>query len=805
MQKLLINILFFFSLPTIIQAQATIKGIILENTNDAIPYSIVTLKQISNAPQSPNYSTFSDSLGVFYFTKVSLGNYVIEAAALGFTTFSQSIIIDKDSVTIEPIQLTATSNNLSSVTIIARKRIFEKKIDRLIFNIENSPIATSSTIWEALPKISGVRTTSNGNITANGKSVNIYINNRPMRLSPEEVNEFLKNLPANNTARIEVITNPPASYEAQSGAIINIIDKKNLNDGVYATLRSAATFATYPKYTESCNFSIKNDKLNLFGHYIYGNDKDLTLENGYVKYPNNYWDIAKRRISKRQTHDTRVGIIYQLAKKHVMGAVIEGYNRAGNIDMNAQTDVFNQPKNKIDSMLSTHNFGNNTNFNYAFNVNYTGELDTNGRSITTDFDYAAYKDSKIRYVLSNTFLPNNNQLSSFDIRQQPLQNIYIYTFKTDYTQPISIADVTYNAAMGIKFVHLNTANNVLFEQKNGLNYQKDITRSNDFKYNETVQAIYLNLSGSIGKWETQLGIRGENTHIIGNSVTLGQINDNTYFKLFPSLFLQRVIKENHTLSFSYSRRINRPRYSQLNPFRSYSSPFYYYEGNPFLLPEDIHSIDIGYSFSDKYVASLLYNNVSLVNTEVTIQDNTKNILVNTYKNLEKSAFVGIALSANNELTTWWDMNASIQLLRRNEIGIFLDKNFNRHLWYQYLSINNSFTLSQDKTFKGELNAWYGGASIQGINNLGQNWELSFGLRKTFHNKRGRFGILLNDIFYTNIERSEATFGNQYNGNLLRNDTRSISFNLSYLFGNSKVKKNDVRPTSNEEERKRAIQ
>lgn len=805
MQKQLIIVFLFFLIHNTIQAQATIKGSIEENGNDAIPYSIVTLKQISNQPKSSSYSTFSDSLGIFYFTKVSFGNYVIEATALGFTPFSKSIVVDKDGITIEPIYLMPNTTNLSSVTIVAKKRIFEKKIDRLIFNIENSPIATGTTIWEALPKIPGVRTTSNGNITANGKSVSIYINNRPMRLSPEEVNEFLKNLPANNTAKIEVITNPPASYEAQSGAIINIIDKKTLNDGIYATLRSAATFATYPKYTESCNFSIKNDKLNLFGHYIYGNDKDLTLENGYVKYPNNYWDITKRRITKRKTHDARIGITYQLAKKHVVGAVIEGYNRAGNIDMNAQTEVFNQPKSKIDSTLSTHNFGTNKNFNYAFNVNYIGELDTNGRSITTDFDYATYNDSKIRYVLNNTFSHNNNQLSSFDIRQHPLQNIHIYTLKADYTQPITITTVKYTASMGIKFVHLSTINNVLFEQKNGLNYQKDATRSNDFKYDEAVQAMYFNLSGSIGKWETQLGVRGENTHITGNSVTLGQINDNTYFKLFPSLFLQRVIKENHTLSFSYSRRINRPRYSQLNPFRSYSSPFYYYEGNPFLLPEDIHSIDIGYSFADKYIATLLYNNVSLVNTEITIQDNTKNILVNTYKNLDNSAFVGIALAANNEFNNWWDMNASIQVLRRNEIGIFLDKNFNRHLWYQYLSINNSFTLSQDKTLKGEINAWYGGASIQGINNLGENWELSFGLRKTFHNKRGRFGVLLNDIFYTNIERSEAIFGNQHNGNLLRNDTRSISFNLSYMFGNSKVKKNDVRPTSNEEERKRAMQ
>jgi Outer membrane protein beta-barrel family/Carboxypeptidase regulatory-like domain len=789
-------------LPKILFSQTKITGKITETNGKPIEFATVGLFRTTDKTLITN--TFSDSLGVFELNNVPTGNYDLTVELVGFEKIKQPLTIETQAnLTLETIKMTPSVQDLKTVTITARKPVIERKIDRLVYNAENSITAAGSTTWDLLAKIPSVRTTFDGGISASGKGVQVYLNDRPLRLSMEEVAEMLSNLPAEDVQKIEIITNPPARYDAQGGAIINIVTKKGRNLGWNGTLRGSYTQATYPKGSFGGGFNYRNDKLNVFGNYSHGRRTDLKTETEYFDYISSYWTNGKTIVRNSRGHNYRAGLDYNLGKNHVIGLLLDGSNRQGDSWMDSQTFAQNAAQTRTDSTLTTRSDGTNKGFNYALNANYKGQLDTNGRSINVDVDFAPYQSQRLLFINNKTQLPNGNASNFlFDTRQEPTQDISIFTAKIDFNTPLSILGKKYAFETGLKTARIQTQNDVIFSNRFNGNFQKDAERSNEFDYTERIQAAYINLNGSLGKWEIQLGLRGEYTQTRGQSLTLNQLVERDYSQIFPTVYLQRNLSENHQVSLYYGKRIERPDYWRLNPAKSYTSPFTYLEGNPFLQPAFNHSVDLQYAFRQKYMVSLIYNHTLDYMTNITVQDNANRLNVNTQANTDNSRSWGFSVVAPLSIGGFWEVNNYLQVTHKQEKSAFLGSAFDYKIWNAYFSSNHSWVLSKDKTWKAELNAWYVSAGIQATFRLESNWALDMGIKKSFADNRANLSLNFSDLFYSNFYRINVNYLNQRNGFVERNDTRSAAVSFSYKLGNTKVKEARRRQTSSDDEKKR---
>jgi hypothetical protein len=431
-------------------------------------------------------------------------------------------------------------------------------------------------------------------------------------------------------------------------------------------------------------------------------------------------------------------------------------------------------------------------------------LDTNGRSLNIDMDFSPYQNDRLQFVDNITqHFKTQTATSNFNIRQNALQNISIYSAKLDYNHPLS---KKWTLETGLKWAQIQNKNDLDFRYKTANDYVSDPIRSNGFEYKESIAAAYLNANGNLGKyWTIQMGFRGENTQLEGFSPTLQSSFQRRYFKLFPSFFLQRSMGENHQVNLYYGMRIERPDYWRLNPFKYYTSPFSYLEGNPYLRPHYIHATELSYTFQQKYTFALMYNHTVDYFTNITVQDNTSRVVTNTQANLDNSINYGVYASIPLSIGGFWESNNYAQVTGKREKSDFLNNRFDYQILNLYAASNNAFVLSKDKTWKAELNIWYVTDGLQGIYRVNGNWAMDLGIKKSLWKSKATITLNLNDIFYTNYWTLNVDYAGQKNGFVERNDTRQFSLSFAYKFGNSKIKEARQRKTSNEAERSRANQ
>ncbi|MET0393094.1 MAG: outer membrane beta-barrel family protein, partial [Chitinophagaceae bacterium] len=744
----------------------------------------------------------SDSAG-FFETTVPAGNYHIEVSLIGYKTYSQDITT---SANLLLIVLERDEKMLQTVTLQTKKPLVERKLDRIIFYLQNSITASSGTAWDALGKAPGVRATMDGSITVNGKSAVIYLDDRLLRLSGEDLSNFLKNYPAENIIRIEVIPNPSARYDAQGGAVIHLVTKKILTGGLNATLTGAYTQATYGSYRSGLNFNYRHGKWNFYGNYGYNRTRKAYRETDFILFeaPGSYayWDGRKNGWRKSSSHTYKAGVDYTIGRNKTIGFLIDGTNSTRDRDTRVQTVIYNGYNSMLDSFLKTSNYTKGTASQYAFNLNYKGTLDTAGKkSLNMDFDYAPFKSKRIQDVLNSSYLPDGSLLPAvFDINSNALQDITIFSGRLDYARPL---DEKWTMEAGVKYSSISSRNTLFFYNKNGNNSVLDPAKSNAFNYLEKISALYASFTGSWKSIAIQAGLRGEYTRTSGNSVTLQSITRNNYFRLFPTLFADYTFSPDHQLSLYYGQRISRPDYWRLNPFRFYSSPYTYLEGNPYLQPARIREIELGYTFRKQYSINLFYRNTRDYFSNITVQDNEKKIFYDTQQNLEKSMETGVYCSAPWSPWTWWEMNYFVQASYKQEKSGYLGGSYDYSTFFLYGSATESFILSSKHGWKAELTAWYASRGIQGIYKLGSNFDVSFGVRKTISKGKGSLQLSVADIFYSNYYRIRVNYLNQRNGFNERSDTRSVTLNFSYNLGQKKIASARKRNTSNEEEKKRA--
>ncbi|WP_162235774.1 TonB-dependent receptor [Pedobacter sp. Leaf216] len=772
-------------------AQIKLSGIITDQEDKTLPY--VTVKIIS-AKNQVNY-TQTDSAGLYHFNNLRAGKYVIAYSVINYKAENRALTLNAD--TIINIQLNASLNALKDVQIDAKKVLIEKKIDRTIFNAEHSVSAIGTDALELLAKVPGVRVL-NDKVSLVGKGeVNVMINDKLVVLSGDELSNYLKSIPSANISKIEIITNPPAKYDAQgNNGLINILMKKVANNGFKGSINTALTKASYFTASTGANLSYRENKITVSANLNFRKGSLVPFEQSDVFYPTQTWNIVNKDRNFRTVPSGQVGIDYQASPKTVLGLSYNGGLTNFHSEENIKTKVYNKTGN-LDSVLNADANAIIESHYHSANIYLKQNLDSTGKQLTVNGDWFTYVDDKSRFFNNTSYFQSGLIIpgSFAEYLSTSKQNIDLYTLKADIDLPYK----TFKVSFGTKLSMIKNQSDLAFYQFRNTVYEVDPAQSNVFNYQENTQALYINYNKTSKQWDFQAGLRGEYTQVDGKSAD--DQNRNKYFRLFPTVYLVYRANDKNTFSINYGRRINRPAYRKLNPFRWYNNQYAYAEGNPFLQPSYNDNIEISHSYKSLLTTSLSFsytangfNDINFINVATNIQS-AKPVNFITGYHYQLSNMVNLNpvkwLESINQLDVYYDIsNSNIPETQNNLKG-----------FGAYFSSLNQFAFNQSKTILGEASFWYQFASVDGLNRNKSQYNVDLGIKALLFHKKMQVAISATDVLKTNQYRYSSLINDikqEYNNYY---DSRQLRITFRYNFGNDKIKQQD-RKLGNEEERRR---
>ncbi|MES2873707.1 MAG: TonB dependent receptor [Bacteroidota bacterium] len=803
-KKLLIVVALVSSTTVMSQtfSEGVIKGNLIDASQNGPVSSTVVLKR---APDSSLYKTaLSDKLGYFIFNGVLKGLYILEVKSLGYETNTiKNLLIDETKSVLEfkDLQLLPRSMVLNEVTVKAEVPFIERTNDRIIVNIENQITMEGNSMLEVMDKLPGVQVNQDGQITLNGKSgVSIFIDGRATHLSQRDVANLLRGTTSATVQKVEIMSNPSADFDASnSGGVINIIRKKNKNDGLSGNINLRYGQWRYAKYNGGLNLAYKKGKFNFFLNNSYdfndtyrASDAITDLFNQNILTAEYISDNYHRRTFK--TYSSTFGIDYTLSKKTSLSLLTQGYFSLFDNTSESFSDIFNSAKIKNAGYGFLNNSLDHTN-NYSSSLRLTHTLDTTGKKFTIDGDYATYFNNSDQFI-SNAI---NNALgvivSNSDILLDQNGKLNIYSGKFDYYHPVS---KTLSLSTGMKSSFIFSTNKSDFyniiSQKNTI----DMLNSNHFDYSENINAIYLHLNKTYKKLSAQIGLRGEYTRGQGQQLLTGEDVTQNYFKLFPSTSFGYKINQNNRINLKFSKRIDRPAYANLNPLQRFINSTNYTQGNPELKPQIAYNAELAYSFKNAYFITASYSRYIKFISNWIFTDAGNTITVSKPVNFRNFDFYNVDISHTKKLSAWLSTSNSLTLYYR----IFKGSN-NYKLdggsapSFFYFSNNN---LRFNDKVSGEVSFRYFHKSSDGLTSYNTRNNLSVGLRSLLFNKQGSISLNISDIFFMDNFKWITTTEKVNEHWDVKNETRAVRLNFSYRFG--KTQSNARANTGSDEEKRR---
>lgn len=804
--SLLASFLLLFTLSTGF-AQILTRGTVNGQVGSAAgkPLEFTTMMLLKAKDSTLVKGAISDVDGKYAFENVGAGNYLVAAQQIGYRkTYSVPFTLDEahPTASVPALAMSDETKSLTEVKVVAQKPFIEQQVDRTVMNVENSIVASGNTALEVLEKAPGVTIDrQNDQIQLKGKAgVIVYIDGKQTYLSQQEVSNLLKNTPSDNIASIEIITNPGSKYDAAGNSgIINIKMKKNKNFGTNGTFIIGTGYGwvnslvgardDLPKFNTSLNLNHREGKVNVFGNYSYVNRQSAQTNEINRAIPYNgkttYFDQYSFRPNQFVGHSYKAGLDYFLSNKSTIGVLFNGFSNDWR--SNGQNNTFISDQNRqLTSRPTTKTDAREYMSNVTGNVNYKYDFDGKGREWTLDADYVHYGGQN-RNDLSTVYYNPDNTLNrpSQDVRNNMPSVINILAFKTDYVHPMKNGS---KFEAGLKSSFVDADNNTIYDtlQQETRQWLFDASRSNQFKYNENINAAYINYAGKVGKLKIQTGLRAEHTHSTGTSVTLNQTVDRNYLNLFPTVFLSRQLDTNNVLNLSYSRRIDRPDYQNLNPFVFYLDPYTYQKGNPFLRPQYTNSVELTHVFKGAFSTTLGFSRTTdFINQETPRQIAAQNITYVTPENLGHLDNLSLNMSFPVPVTKWWRMQNNISTYYQNYQTVYSDTPYQVKLVAFNLYTSNNFTLS--KTLSAEVSGWYNSASQYGFYRAQPMGAFSIGVQKKLMDGKANLKLNVNDPFWMNQFRGRAMVQDIDFRVGSRWESRRIMLTFTYRFGNQNVK------------------
>lgn len=794
--KLTVIILIFFS--TNLFSQIKISGQINDEKNNPIEFIEI---QLQNSDSIIVKSEITNIEGKFTIT-TEKGNYNLIVKQLGKIINQQKIIIDNN-LNLGVINVISNQNQIKEVVITSKKKLIERKIDRLIFNVENSISASGSDALEALKITPGIRV-QNETISMIGKSsMAVMVDDKIMQLSGDDLINYLKTISSDNIKSIEVITTPPAKYDAEGNSgLINIKLKKAKPDSWSSTIRSSYKQGRYGTTNLGSNFSYQKNKISLLADLSGLNGATIYENNITYSYPNQFWKAELRKKTNSKSLSSVFNLDYKINKKTKIGFQYLGnFAKPKENDYNT-TNVYNSNQSDIQKSLNTFGINNSKASNHSLNFNLLNKFDDNGKQFTIDVDYFSFNNDKNNPFNSQNIDYITSQFTSNFVDNTSNQKVNNFSFKVDFTMPYKWANLEY----GGKLSFTDTDSNInadFYDTTLGTN-NLYLAQTNIFNFKENTQSLYLSSNKKIGKkWETKVGLRLENTQTIGFSETINQTNKNNYTKLFPTLYVSYEINDNNSLSFNASRRINRPTYGYLNPARWYQNLNSYTEGNPFLQPYYIKNFEFSHSYKDLFTTSISYAKVNNSTTQLTIHEVQNSIETQIFirGNFYDQSYLSFKEDVNFSFSKWWKVYGNITAIysKTDTNSIYLLPTYSG--WYGAVSTTNTFTLNSSKTTLADCSFWYDIPNDSGIYTKNSISNLSFSVKKLLLDKKLTISLNANNILGTDRQTLKSVSGNVLQSFRQYYDSQYVRLSVSYKFGSSKVNVNQKK-VGNQEEKQR---
>lgn len=788
----------------LLNAQSKITGELLDNNNEAIIYANVLLQSEDNTTLVKAETTDAD--GKFTIAGIPAGSYNVAISYVGLADELIPVnLADGEEKNLGTIAMKASSVELETAVITAKRAMVEVKPDRTVFNIQGTINSTGDNALQLMRKAPGVLVDNNNNISVLSRSgVMIYVDGKRLPLSGEQLSNYLSAIPADQIDRMDIITNPGAKYEAEGNAgIIDIRMKKNKSHGANGTISGAYGIGVYPTANASITGNYRNSLMNTFAtvgvsdNRSFNNLDFTSYQNGVIVEESN------NIVNDNNNLNLRLGTDFYVAPNHIVGFLVEHMNGNGKARSKNGSNIKSQSSSTvIDSILRANNRTDVESDNTTANINY--RYDNKKNSINIDLDYGQYDNASSTYQPNLYYDTNENFLSGVVSAYDSPRKINIYTGKIDYETELGKGRL----GIGSKYSEVRTDNTFEFYDVINDARQLNNIKSNRFEYDEKVTAGYINYNTQLSqKIGMAAGVRVEHTKSDGvltpyDSSLQEPPVDQSYTDLFPTVGLTYQAAPMHAFNLNYGRRINRPDYNVLNPFREQLSELSFSRGNPFLKPEIVNNVELGYTYAYRYNFKLGY---SLTTDQITRligpdESDPRAGFIN-WDNLAEQRVISANFSAPISITPKWNayltVNGShIDNQATYDNGAVIDLQAWTYSFFQ----QHTFTLPNK--FAAELSGWFSGPGIWGgVFEYETTWSLNLGLSRKFLNDQLNVRLSAQDLFYESGWSGESKFNGLTSTGMGSYDSRRVNLSVSYNFGNKNVKSRK-RKTGMDDESKR---
>jgi len=773
------------------RAQVTIKGKLTDSTGNAgIGYASITL--LAGSDSSRVKAALSDTSGFFEFTAVHPGNYTLSISSPAYISLYRPVeaLPGHPMIDLGVVRLTSQSRTLQSVIVVGEKSAIQYRSDKMILQVAgNSLYKTASNVFDVVRKAPGVSENPDGTLLVSGRNTPvIFIDGKPVPMSAEEQQNYLNSLSPDLVESIDIISNPSSRYDAQYKAIIDIKLRRDQSLGWQGNISSNYRQNDYAAFDNNGQLTFKTKKwlYTLRSGYLEG---DVPYEYKALQHQANTNYMATNTVRKTGLHNfnAQLAVEYVIKKNQVIE--ISGKTYQSDRDMYAFNTLHftDSTRNKTVGLTQSVNQATPYQQSNAININYDGRFGGQRLNVFGSFTKIGNRQKED--------IQNTDQLAGtlMSYWKTTLQNdVQLRTLQADYSNQLQKGTLE----LGGKFAFITTRNNLRYDTLNGSGYfVPDAGRTNQFLYDEYIGAAYVSYERKWDDYTVKLSLRTEYTHTKANAITMGSIERRRYLTWLPGASFSYAINPNRRINIAFTRRITRPNFDQLNPFRFYFSPLNYWVGNPFLQPSVTNLLNIAYN-NKSFLLSFSIGREDDPMSRYPEYNRVTNELLYLGRNLPYRDFASIESGYGFAITKWWKTN--------HTVGVYYNKEQTPYFGVTYAigiidyTINGSQVFSLPKGYTADLSYYYKSKSGNGLYTGKPVASVNIGVQKNWLG--GKLNTKLNfyDLFNTNLVRWEfrekAIIDNRFShwsGN------QRLVLTAAFSFGRSSYKTKQARTTDEE--------
>jgi iron complex outermembrane receptor protein len=763
--------------------------------------------------------SLTDEKGTFQISGIKSGKYILKISRVGYQTINSSVFELKDSLNKDfgLLLMKAESTQLGEVVIRSSIPLIQQESNGTIINVENNILTKGSSVLEVLERSPGVVVDRRNNvITLNGKSgAVVMLNGKPTRMSMEQVVTLLNSMSANGIQKVELLTTPPTSYDAEGSAgMINIVLKKNKAAGTNGNISMTGGFGWGEKATASTYLAHNLEKISIYGNYTYLHDKSyadwfsVATANEPLLGGQTNSEFLSTIKSLSNNHNATAGLELRPNSKTTVGANISYTNSSVDINTlnNATYVVLPDSLLKLNAeIISSNNWRNATT-----NI-YMEQQVRKGEKFSLNADYLSYQNNRPTdihsFFLNDIGTPVSSNDTLFSPRQKGFANtsIKVGVAKIDYSNQLT-NDLKIEA--GIKGTYTETSSLSGIQSIVAGDWVSGRGANNETSMNENIGAGYFSTTTQLSPSTNLIvGLRYEysDTHMndqrTGRSITSRKLG-----KLFPNMSLSIKISNQSEFQLAYSKRISRPSYNELASFVAYADPTSVETGNPFLLPTVSNTIKLGYSYLGYSVSALLSRDNNPIARNQTTTNDLADILILSPQNLTYQDNLTFQANLPWSPTRWWSMGYSFVGGWRKFKETFTTKPVEKTYFGYSMNFNQAFKMP--KAIAIEVSGWYNGSSYEGTKKVDGFGAVSMGIKKEFKNNRGTVQLAITDLlksvsitsYYGSLTREALNLKSRVTYNTESSRSPIIRLTYSKSFGSGSAQRSSDIRTSEEKNR-----